>query len=63
VKVLNAFNHGRLPPHKLHLETGALIMLLRDFYTNHVLCDGTKLTVKKLHGSVIHIDAVASSGC
>jgi len=47
-----------LPPASLRLRKGAPVMLLRNLYTQHGLCNGTRMVIVRLltHGVVARID-------
>jgi hypothetical protein len=53
VEVLNSLELSGLPPHKLTLKKGCVIMLLRNLNTRAGLCNGTRLIVRELKNNVI----------
>jgi hypothetical protein len=53
VEVLNSLEISGLPPHKLTLKIGCVIMLLRNLNTRAGLCNGTRLIVRELKNNVI----------
>jgi hypothetical protein len=50
---LNSITPSGLPPHKLYLKVGAVVMLLRNLNTRRGLCNGTRLVVEELKSYVI----------
>lgn len=42
-----------MPPHKLILKKGAIVMLLRNLIPNQGLCNGTRLSILELHENFI----------
>lgn len=49
---LNSLNPPGLPPHKLKLEVGCTIILLRNLESPN-LCNGTRLRIKSLRNNII----------
>ena len=45
---LNSLTSNGLPPHKLKLKIGAIVILLGNINLNEGLCNGIRLAVKKL---------------
>ena len=45
---LNSLTPNGLPRHKLKLKVDAIVVLLRNLNLNEGLCNGTRLSVKKL---------------
>ncbi|EFP07889.1 hypothetical protein CRE_14160 [Caenorhabditis remanei] len=45
---LNSINTSSLPPHRLKLKVGSIVMLLRNLDVASGLCNGTRLTVLEL---------------
>ena len=60
VEFLNSIDDAALPPHKLELKIGAIIMLIRNLHKESGLCNGTRLVVKELREN--HILAETPSG-
>ncbi|XP_026410236.1 uncharacterized protein LOC113305408 [Papaver somniferum] len=59
-RVLDGISPGGLPPHELKFKLGAPIMLLRNVSAKNVLCNDTRLIIKKFFSNCI--DAVILSG-
>jgi ATP-dependent DNA helicase PIF1 len=53
MEFLNDLNPSGMPPHKLNLKKGALIMLLRNLNTKRGLCNGTRMIVHDLKPNLI----------
>ncbi|XP_020967404.1 uncharacterized protein LOC107614994 [Arachis ipaensis] len=52
-KILNRINCSGLPPHKLVVKIGALVMLLRNIDQTNGLCNGTRMQVRRMRNHVI----------
>jgi hypothetical protein len=61
VEFLNECAPSGMPPHKLNLKIGALIMLLRNLNTKRGLCNGTRLIVKDLKPNLIIAQVLTGS--
>jgi hypothetical protein len=53
IEVLNSLSLSGLPPHKLTLKKGCIIMLLRNLNTRAGLCNGSRLIVREMKNNVI----------
>src|SRR5277367_775788 len=53
VEYLNELSPSGMPPHKLNLKIGVIIMLLRNINTKRGLCNGTRLIVTALKPNLI----------
>lgn len=61
IEFLNELTPSGMPPHKLNLKIGAIIMLLRNLNTKRGLCNGTRLMVIGLKPNVIVCEVLAGS--
>ena len=50
---LNSLTPSGLPPHKLHLKKGAIVMLLRNLCISDGLCNGTRLIVRLIGQKIL----------
>ena len=53
-EVLNSFEVPGLPSHELQLEENMPVKLMRNMSRKKKLCNGTRLIVKKLTGSLLY---------
>ena len=58
---LNSLTPSGMPPHKLKLKIGAIVMLLRNLGVNRGLCNGTRLIVRCLHNHTIDCEVATGS--
>jgi hypothetical protein len=54
-EVLNSFNSGSIPPHRLTLKVGAPVMLLRNMCPAKGLMNGTRLVIVRLSARIIQV--------
>ena len=60
IEFLNSLTPSGMPPHRLSLKVGAVVMLLRNLNLHEGLCNGTRLLVIHLHENCI--DAAILTG-
>uniref|UniRef100_A0A2C9LIB6 ATP-dependent DNA helicase n=1 Tax=Biomphalaria glabrata TaxID=6526 RepID=A0A2C9LIB6_BIOGL len=48
-----------MPPHKLKIKIGSVVMLLRNRMPTRGLCNGTRLTVTNIHRNVLECKTIA----
>jgi len=53
LEFVHTLRPGNLPPHKLELKVGAIVMLLRNISLSEGLCNGTRLQVTKMMPEMI----------
>ncbi len=58
LEFLNSLNPSGMPPHKLLLKVGSVVMLLRNTNPKKGLCNGTLMFVKKLLISSIQVEII-----
>ncbi|XP_015955239.1 uncharacterized protein LOC107479633 [Arachis duranensis] len=61
LELLNSINCSSLPPPKLILKVGVLVMLLSNIDQSSGLCNGTRLQVRKLGNHVIECEVLTSN--
>ena len=52
-EVLNNFTPSGMPPHKLYMEEGTPLLLLRNLDPAHGACNGTCMIVRKMHSRLL----------
>jgi hypothetical protein len=60
IEFLNSLAINGLPPHKLQLSVGCIVVLLRNLNKSGGLCNGTRLIVRRLYDNTI--DAEIATG-
>ena len=50
-----------MPPHRLTLKPGAIIMLLRNLNAKLGLCNGTRCVVRQLMNNVIDVEVLTGA--
>ncbi|CAO4373342.1 unnamed protein product [Caenorhabditis nigoni] len=58
---LNSINTSSLPPHKLKLKVGSIVMLLRNLDVSTGLCNGTRLKIMELGRRILKCQFVVGS--
>ena len=61
IEFVNSITPNDLPPHKLILKIGAIIILLRNLNLEDGLCNGTRLIVRSLDEYVIKADIITGN--
>ena len=61
IEFLNSITPSGMPPHRLILKRGAIIMLLRNLDINKGLCNGTRLIVQRLHSHSIDAEILTGT--
>jgi hypothetical protein len=61
VEFLNSLRLPSLPPHKLNLKKGSIIMLLKNLKFKHGLCNGTRLKVIEMKSYLIKAEILTEN--
>ena len=59
IEFLNTLHPSGLPPHKLNLKKGAIVLLLKNLDFKKGLCNGTRLIVLNMTAYVIQVEIAA----
>jgi len=63
VEYLNSITLSGIPPHKLTLKEGAVVMLMRNLNPSLGLCNGTRLICKSFSPHVIKAEIITGVHC
>lgn len=58
---LNSLTPSGMPPHRLNLKVGCIVMLLRNLSLRQGLCNGSRLEVTNLHRNCIQAKLICGS--
>jgi len=61
VEALNLLNPPSIPPHRLHLKEGCIVILLKNLGVSRGLVNGTRMIVKELGDDILKVEVVTGS--
>jgi hypothetical protein len=61
IEFLNSLTPTGMPPHCLTLKPGAIVMLLRNINIKQGLCNGTRLTIRRLHEHIVDAEILTGA--
>eukprot|EP00660_Eupelagonema_oceanica_P019799 gene19799-biopygen8370 len=62
IDFLNTVTSGGLPPHRLLLKVGCVVMLLHNLRPVDGLCNGTRMLIKRIYASCIDCEILTGEG-
>ncbi len=61
VEFLNTLNPSGLPPYKLNLKIGCIVVLLRNLSVNNGLCNGTRMILRAFRQNVLQVEIITGT--
>nr|CAD2198835.1 unnamed protein product [Meloidogyne enterolobii] len=61
IEALNLLNPASIPPHRLHLKEGCIVILLKNLAVTRGLVNGTRMIVKELGDNILKVEVVTGS--
>lgn len=62
MEYINSITPSGMPPHKLNIKIGSIVMLLRNVNMSQGLCNGTRLIVRQIYTDLIDVEIISGSG-
>ena len=59
MEFINSITPSGMPPHRLHMKVGAVVMLLRNLDIRRGLCNGTRLVIRNMYTNVLDAEVVS----